>query len=371
MKLICSKSNLLHGVNIVSKAVPTRTTMAILECILIDASANEIKLTANDMELGIETKIEGEIAERGVIALDAKIFSEIVRKLPDSDVTIETDASFKKTTITCEKAKFNIVGKSGDDFSYIPYIERNEPIVMSQFTLKEVIRQTIFSIADNDNNKLMTGELFEIEENDLKVVSLDGHRISIRNIELKNNYSHKKVVVPGKTLQEVSKILPGSAEDEVSIFLTDNHIVFEFENTTVVSRLIEGEYFKIEQMLSSDYETKVKINKRELLDCIDRATLLVKEGDKKPIIMNITDGTMELKINSFIGSMNEDIDIAKEGKDILIGFNPKFFIDALRVIDEEEVTLYMVNPKAPCFIKDDEGTFIYLILPVNFNAAAN
>ena len=318
----------------------------------------------------IETKIEGEIAERGVIALDAKIFSEIVRKLPDSDVTIETDASFK-TTITCEKAKFNIVGKSGDDFSYIPYIERNEPIVMSQFTLKEVIRQTIFSIADNDNNKLMTGELFEIEENDLKVVSLDGHRISIRNIELKNNYSHKKVVVPGKTLQEVSKILPGSAEDEVSIFLTDNHIVFEFENTTVVSRLIEGEYFKIEQMLSSDYETKVKINKRELLDCIDRATLLVKEGDKKPIIMNITDGTMELKINSFIGSMNEDIDIAKEGKDILIGFNPKFFIDALRVIDEEEVTLYMVNPKAPCFIKDDEGTFIYLILPVNFNAAAN
>lgn len=370
MKLICSKSNLLHGVNIVSKAVPTRTTMAILECILIDASANEIKLTANDMELGIETKIEGEIAERGVIALDAKIFSEIVRKLPDSDVTIETDASFK-TTITCEKAKFNIVGKSGDDFSYIPYIERNEPIVMSQFTLKEVIRQTIFSIADNDNNKLMTGELFEIEENDLKVVSLDGHRISIRNIELKNNYSHKKVVVPGKTLQEVSKILPGSAEDEVSIFLTDNHIVFEFENTTVVSRLIEGEYFKIEQMLSSDYETKVKINKRELLDCIDRATLLVKEGDKKPIIMNITDGTMELKINSFIGSMNEDIDIAKEGKDILIGFNPKFFIDALRVIDKEEVTLYMVNPKAPCFIKDDEGTFIYLILPVNFNAAAN
>lgn len=368
MKLICSKLNLLHGVNIVSKAVPTRTTMAILECILIDASANEIKLTANDMELGIETKIEGEIAERGVIALDAKIFSEIVRKLPDSDVVIETDASFK-TTITCEKAKFNIVGKSGDDFSYIPYIERNEAITLSQFTLKEVIRQTIFSIADNDNNKLMTGELFEIEENHLKVVSLDGHRISIRNIELKNNYEHKKVVVPGKTLQEVSKILPGSAEEDVNMFLTDNHIVFEFDDTTVVSRLIEGEYFKIEQMLSSDYETKIKISKRELLDCIDRATLLVKEGDKKPIIMNVTDGNMELKINSFIGSMNEDIDIVKDGKDILIGFNPKFFIDALRVIDEEEVSLYMVNPKAPCFIKDDEGKFIYLILPVNFNAS--
>ena len=217
----------------------------------------------------------------------------------------------------------------------------------------------------------MTGELFEIEENKLRVVSLDGHRISIRYIEMKNHYDSKKVVVPGKTLQEISKIIPGSADEDVVIYITNNHIVFEFENTTVVSRLIEGEYFKIDQMLSSDYDTKVRINKRELLDCIDRATLLVKEGDKKPIIMNITDGNMELRINSFIGSMNEDIDIDKDGKDIMIGFNPKFFIDALRVIDEEEVNLYMVNPKAPCFIKDDEGKFIYLILPVNFNTASN
>lgn len=370
MKIICSKANLVKGVSIVSKAVPSRTTMPILECILIDASANEIKLTANDMELGIETVIEGEIVERGIIALDAKFFSEIVRKLPDNEVVIESDDSFQ-TIITCEKAKFTIAGKSGEDFSYLPYIEKNESITISQFTLKDVVRQTIFSIADNDTNKLMTGELFEINENRLRVVSLDGHRISIRNIELKENYSPLKVVVPGKTLQEISKIIPGGVDDDVIIYLADNHIVFDFDTTTVVSRLIEGEYFKIDQMLSSDYETKVKVNKRELLDCIDRSTLLVKEGDKKPIIMNVTDGNMELKITSFIGSMNEDIDIEKDGKDILIGFNPKFFIDALRVIDEEEVSLYMVNPKAPCFIKDDEGKFIYLILPVNFNTATN
>ena len=217
----------------------------------------------------------------------------------------------------------------------------------------------------------MTGELFDISDNILKVVSLDGHRISIRKVPLKKSVADRKLVVPGKTLIEISKILSGEAENVVSISYTKNHIVFEFDNTIVVSRLIEGEYFRIDQMLSSDYETKVRINKKELLSCIDRATLLVKEGDKKPIIMNITDGNMELKINSFIGSMNEDIDITKEGKDILIGFNPKFFIDALRVIDEEEVSLYMVNPKAPCFIKDDEGKFIYLILPVNFNAATN
>lgn len=365
MKLICSKANLLSGVQTVSKAVPNKTTMSILECILVDATRGAITLTANDMELGIETTIDGQILEKGIIALDAKIFLEIVRKLPDNDIVIETDASYK-TTITCEKAKFNIIGKSGEDFSYLPVIEREDSIIVSQFTLKEVIRQTIFSISDNDNNKLMTGELFDINGNMLKVVSLDGHRISIRKIELKDSYEPKKVVVPGKTLNEVSKILPGGADNDVSIFFTPKHIVFEFDQTTVVSRLIEGEYFRIDQMLSSDYETKVKVNKRVLLDCIDRATLLVKEGDKKPIIINITDESMELKINSSVGSMKEEIDIEKGGKDLMIGFNPKFLIDALRVIDEEEVELYMVNPKAPCFIKNQEESYIYLILPVNF-----
>lgn len=365
MKLVCSKSNLLNGVQIVSRAVSSKTTMSILECIMVDASKGRITLTANDMDLGIETIIEGEIVEKGVIALDAKIFLEIVRKLPDSDIIIETDSSFK-TVITCEKAKFTIIGKSGEDFSYLPVVEKEDNIVISQFTLKEVVRQTIFSISDNDNNKMMSGELFEIQESELKVVSLDGHRISIRKIGLKENYEHKKVIVPGKTLNEVSKILPGGADNFVTISFTEKHIVFEFDNTTVVSRLLEGEYFKIDQMLSSDYETKVRINKKELINCIDRATLLVKEGDKKPIIINIIDGVMELKINSILGSMNEDIDIEKQGKDLMIGFNPKFLLDALRVIDDEEVDLYMVNPKAPCFIKNSEESYIYLILPVNF-----
>ena len=369
MKIICTKSNLVKGVNIVSKAVPSKTTMPILECILIDATTDIIKLTANDMELGIDTIIEGDIIQKGVIAIDAKIFSEIVRKLPDNEITIESDSNLQ-TMITCEKAKFSISAKSGEDFSYLPYIEKAESITLSQFTLKELIRQTIFSIADNDTNKMMTGELFEIEGNILKVVSLDGHRISIRKIELKENYAQKKVIVPGKTLQEISKIIGGEAEALVDISFTKNHIVFEFDKTVVVSRLIEGEYFKIDQMLSSDYETKVRIHKKELLDCIDRATLLIKEGDKKPIIIDIKDGTMELKIKSQIGSMDETIFITKEGKDLLIGFNPKFLIDALRVIDDEEVDLYFMNAKAPCFIKDENQSYIYLILPVNFNAVA-
>ena len=251
MKIVCTKSNLVKGVSIVSKAVPSKTTMSILECVLIDATTDIIRLTANDMELGIQTDIEGEIIERGMIAIDAKFFSEIVRKLPDSDVIIETDESLQ-TTIVCEKAKFNISGKPGDEFSYLPIIEKDESIEVSQFTLKEVIRQTIFSIADSDSNKLMTGELFEIKNNMLRVVSLDGHRISIRKIVLDADVTDKKLVVPGKTLIEISKILSGEAESKVNISYTSNHIVFEFDNTVVVSRLLEGEYFKIDQMLSSD-----------------------------------------------------------------------------------------------------------------------
>ena len=366
MKIVCSKTNLLNGVNIVSKAVPSKTTMSILECILIDANKGEIKLTANDMELGIETVIDGEIIEKGIIALDAKIFLEMVRKLPDNDVMIETDSAYK-ATITCEKAKFNIVGKSGEDFSYLPQIERSKSIIVSQFTLKEIIRQTIFSIADNFTNKILTGELFEINGYLLKVVSSDGLRVSLRKIHLKDSYPAKKVIVPGKTLSEISKILTGDVESDVNIFFTDKHILFEFDNTTVVSRLIEGEYLKIDNILSADYETKLTLNKKEFLSCIDRSTLLIKEGDKKPIILNILDDVMELKMNSVVGSLDEEIDISKSGKDLMIGFDPKFLIDALKVIDDEEIEIKLLNSKAPCFIKDDEENYIYLILPVTFN----
>jgi DNA polymerase-3 subunit beta len=202
----------------------------------------------------------------------------------------------------------------------------------------------------------------------MKMVALDGHRISIRVIELKDSYEYKKVIVPGKTLNEISKIINGSIEDMMEIYITDNHIIFEFENTTMVSRLIDGEYFRYEQMMKSDYETRVRVNKRELMESIARATLLVKEGDKKPIIMNVENQNMELTSSSFIGSMKEDRTVEKEGKDIMIGFNPKFFMDALRVVDDEEVNLYMLNPKAPCFIKNEQETYIYIILPVNFSS---
>ena len=369
MKLTFEKESILNGLNIVSKAIPSKTTMSILECILIDASANEIKFTANDMEMGIETKVEGLILEKGKIALEAKLFYEIIRKLSteDSTISIESDEKFN-TTISCGKSVFNIPGRDGEEFSYLPYIERDHHICLSQFTLKEAIRQTIFSISVNDSNKMMSGELFEVKENKLRVVSLDGHRISIRNITLKENYDAIKVIVPGKTLTEISKILSGDNEKDVQIYFSKNHILFEFDDTIMVSRLIEGEYFKIDNMLSSDYETKVTVNKKEFLDSIDRSMILIRESDRKPIILNVTDTEIGLKVKSSFGSMNGEVSAHKTGRDIMIAFNPKFLVDALRAIDDENVELYMMNPKSPCFIRDEELQYIYLILPVNFIA---
>ena len=364
MKIVCKKSDLVNGTQIVSRAVPSHTTMPILECILIEAANGFIKLTANNMDLGIETVIEGEIEEKGIIALDAKIFLNIVRKLPDNLVTIQTDENYQ-AFITCESANFNIPGKSGEDFSYLPDIERDNSIVISQFTLKEVIRQTIFSIIENDNNKMMGGENIVINKDMMTVDSLDGHRISRRMIELKGEFGSVNAIIPGRTLKEISNILSGDADKDVNIFFTDNNVLFEFDNTIVLSRLIEGPYFNVEHMITKDYKIKFKINKKHLLECLDRASLLVKEGEKKPIIMNINDNELKLSINSSIGNMEELIDIEKEGEDIRIGFNPKFLIDALHVIDDDEVNIYLIDSKAPCVIKNDENSYLYMILPIN------
>ena len=370
MKIKCSKSNLLSALNIVSKAVSTKTTMPILECVLIDVYSDSIKLTANDLEIGIETVLEGTVIEMGRIAIEAKIFTDIVRKLPDSEIYIESTSDYK-TIIRCEKAKFVISSKSGEDFTELPEIEKEKSISISQFTLKEVIRQTIFSISDNENNKLMTGELFEVKDGKLTVVSLDGHRISMRNIKLKDSSENIRVVVPGKTLIDLSKIINGGVDDMVNIYFTDRHILFEFENTIVVSRLLEGEYFKIVQMLSMDHKIKVKVNNKEFLDCIDRASLLIKESDKKPIVVSIKDdNNMYLKVDTLMGSMNEEIESNKDGEEIIIGFNPRFLMDVMRVIDDEEIFMYMRDSKSPCIIKDDEENYVYVVLPVNINVGA-
>ena len=326
-----------------------------------------IKLTANDMEIGIESYVEGTVIEEGKVAIEAKLLSDIVRKLPDSEIHMETNEDFK-TTIKCEKSLFTIAGKSGEDFSSLPVVEKSKFITISQFTLREIINQTIFSISDSEYNNVMTGELFEVSNNRLRVVAIDGHRIAIRNVELKNESEDVKVIVPGKALSYISKIVSGGVDDGVNIYFADNNILFEFDRTKVVSRLVEGEFFRIDNMLNVDYQIKFTINKREFLDCLDRSSLLIKESDKKPIKLTIEDNMLYLKIDSLIGSMNEEIEIHKEGNNIIIGFNPKFLMDAIRAIEDDDITIYMNNTKSPCVIKDEEESYIYLILPMGIGS---
>ena len=365
MKIVCQRNDLINSINIVNKAVPSKTSMEILYCILIDASTPRITITANDMELAIETVTQGQVIEKGIMAVDARLFSDIIRKLPDSDVTIVCDEK-RNVTINCEKAKFHISARDWEEFARLPIIEKNEPVIMTQYSLKEMIRQTIFSISANDTNQLMTGELFEIKGNTLSVTSLDGHRISIRRMEFEKAYEDRKVIVPGKTLIEISKILSGETADLISLYFSKNSIMFEFDSTVVVSRLIEGNYFRVDHMISSDYETVIKVNRREIMDCIDRSILLTREDDKRPLVFDIFEQVLSLSIKSGMGTMDETIPISKEGKDMKIGFNPRYLLDALRVIDDEEISMYLVNTKAPCFIRNDRQNYLYVVLPVNF-----
>lgn len=364
MKIICKKADIINSVNIAIRAVPGKTTMPILECIIIRADSNNIKFVTNNMELAIETVVKGRIIEEGSVAVNARFFSEMIRKLPDNDVTIQTDSHYI-TTITCEKAEFSINSKPDDEFPNLPAFEKNDALEISQFALREVIRQTVFSISDNASQKLMVGEYFEINDDNLRVVALDGHRIAIRTIKLKDAYKPTKVIIPGSTLNEITKILTGEVEDKISIYFSKCYVLFEMEDTIVLSRLIEGDYYKINQMLSGEYNTKLNINRKELLDCIDRSTLLLKETDKKPILFTIRDLDLNLKVISQLGTMNEDIEINKEGKDITVGLNPKYMLDVLRVIDDENITMYLTNEASPCFIKNDDESYIYLILPVS------
>lgn len=366
MKISASKNDLMNSINIVMKAVPGKTTMSILYCILVDATVDNIKLIANDMELGIETILDGTIEERGIVALDAKLFSEIIRKLPESDILIETDPATLETTIICGTAVFHISGKDGTEFAPLPSIDREQPVCLNQFQLRELIRQTIFSAALTDANRTMTGELLEMRDNELRMVALDGHRIAIRILNLDVSYGNRKAIIPGKTLNEIMKISSGEISDPVNLYFTPNMVLFEMNKTIVTSRLIEGNFFRIDQMLVNEFESRIKVRKELLMSSVDRAILFSNEQDKRPLVMKVEQNSMNLRIKSTLGSMSDDIDIETEGNEIEIGFNPKYLLEALRVIDGDEITISFISTKAPCFIMDEGPSYIYMILPVNF-----
>lgn len=364
MKIKCQKEDLLIGVNTVLKAVSSKTTLPILQCIFLQASNNELKLITNDLELGIESRIHSTIYENGSIALEARIFSEIVKKLPDSEVMIEVDEN-KLTTIQCEKSKFNISGYPGNEFIQLPDIERLNSFQISQLTFKNMIHQTIFSIAIEEIRPVLTGELIEVKNNRLNIVSVDGFRISIRETQLDHNIDDFHVIVPGKTLNEISKILSTFEEDHMNVYYTDKHILFELESTIVVSRLLNGDFPKYDQIFSKDYEILATIDRKQLILGLERAALITRENKKNPIKMEIKNNSMIITSNTEIGNVYEEIEIKKQGKEIEIAFNPKYLIDALKVIEDEFVDLQFTNSLNPCIIRKIGGEdYKYLILPI-------
>ena len=364
MEIRVKKDELLTGVDIVSKAVKEKSPMPILECILFTVIDDEIRLMANDTEFSIETVIKGDIKETGMVAIDAKTLTGLVKKLPNDDVLIITDE--KAAAIKCGKLKANVPVRDGSGFPAVPVVSRETAVKISQFSLREIIRQTIFCSDDKKANKMMGAELFNISGNRLNVTALDGCRIAFRSIELKDSYEDRTAVIPSKALKDLSSIIPGGVNDEVEICFTDNHVLFGFDATTVVARLVDGKYFDTAKMLNMSYSTQVKVNKRELLESIDRSTLFLSNIDKQPVVVDITGNTLEWKITSSHGSMTEDLDVSTSGNDLKIGFNPKFLMEALKAIDDEEVTLHLESAKMPAAIKDDAESYVYFILPVNF-----
>ena len=367
LNLKFQKAQLVNALSIVMKAVSTKTSSVILESILISASDNRVVLDATDTELSIQTEVDAVIVKAGGVVLNAKLFSEIVRKFDGTESLIELDVDNDfKTTIKCEQAVFNIMGIDPVEFIPMPKIDRDAFISLSQFSLKEVIRQTEFSTAISDINRMMGGELIDVKNNVAKFVTLDGHRMSIRNIELMGEYEDQKCVVPIKSLQEVMRIIDSDTQKNVNIYFSKDHILFEFDRTLVLSRILDGEFFRIESMLSNDYDTKVNVSRLKLQSAIEQSMILIRENEHKPMILDIENGMLKLSVNSSLGFMDAKVNIEKSGSDLRIAFNPKFLVDALKVIDDDFVNIYFTNAKSPCFIRDDKNTYTYLILPVNF-----
>lgn len=365
MKFNCQKEALLNAINITSKAVSGRTTLPILECILIRADENGLKLTANDMELAIESAaIDAEIEEFGLIALDARFFSDIIRKVNGDIVYISTDER-DTATITCGKSEFKISGQNGDDFPPIPDVEKNTKFVVSQNDLRNLIRQTIFSISIDESKPILTGELIEIEDNMISAVSVDGYRISYKEVELIQSVGNKRAIVPGKSLSEISKILSAEEEEKAVLYFTDNHVMIDIDGNIVVSRLIQGEFIKYQQSFTNDYKTSAKINKSEMLNCLERASLISRDSRKIPVKLDISGKNIIITSNAETSTAYEEVFAEIDGDKLSIAFNPKYLIDALKAIDDEEVYMHFNTPLSPCVFKPLEGeSYKYLVLPL-------
>ncbi|MBS3995506.1 MAG: DNA polymerase III subunit beta [Alkaliphilus sp.] len=363
MKIICTQKSLAASINIVQKAVSSKTTLPVLKGILLETEENKLKLVGTDIELGIENYIDAEIIKSGSVVIASKILGEIIRKLPDSTVEIEVDQD-NNTIFRCENSEFTLLGHSSIDFPELPEVEKDFKYSISQDLFKSMIKQTTFATTIDETRPVLTGVLMEIKDNKISMVALDGYRLALKQGNIKT-LTDNKVIIPGKTLNEVYKILSEEDNDEIEIYFTEKHILFKTQDTRIISRLLEGEFVNYNQIIPREFKSRVSVNTRSLYDSIERASLMAKEGKNNLIKFSIKDEKMSISSNSEMGKVFESLSIKLEGADIEIGFNSKYFIDVLRVIDSEEVYLNFINNVSPCIIKPvDNNNYTHLILPV-------
>ena len=369
MKIVCEKEKLLKGINSVVRGVPTRTTMPILEGILIQTNDNELKLTSYDLELGIEYTMECDVKEEGNTVVNSVMFSEIIRKLPDTDITIELNEN-NLLVIECEGSLYKLSTMNPDEFPELPKIVVENSIETEQTVLKNMIRKTIFAVSIEENRPIFTGCLFEVINNSLNVVAIDGFRMGWVSNKLSSASNNFKAVIPGKTLNEVNKIILDSF-DSIKIGVSKNQAIFEMENCKIVTRLLDGEFLNYSSVIPSNWETRIRVNKTSLQNCFERVSLIsastIEKEKKYPVKISIDVGKVLISCTNQTGDAKEEIYLETEGKELEIGVNPKYFLDALKAIDDEEIFVSFGTNISPCVIKPVDETskdYTYMILPI-------
>ena len=367
MKFICEKDKLLKAINSVTKAVASKTTMPILEGILIQTNDNEIKLTTYDLEIGIEYIIECNVKDQGATVVNAIMFSEIIRKLPDTEINITLNDK-NLLVIECEGSLYKLATMNPSEFPELPQISIENSIEIEQNTLKDMIRKTIFAVSTEENRPIFTGCLFEISNNKLNLVAVDGFRLAWKNKFLPNKINDFTAVIPGRTLNEINKIILDSF-DPIKIGVAKNQALFEMENCKIVTRLLDGEFLNYSSVIPENWETRIRVNRNNMQNSFERISLIssstIEKEKKYPVKVSIDIGKVTISCTNQTGDAKEEMYVSTEGKNLEVGFNPKYFLDALRAIDDEEVFIDFGSNVSPCIIRPvEEGDYIYMILPI-------
>lgn len=368
MKFRCNQSALTKALNIVSKAVTTRTTIPILKGILLEVKENgTLKMSASDLDITIEATIDVDEYVPGSVVVQSKLFGDIIRKLPSSEIYLESFGD--NITIECMNSEFSIICSPGDEFPSIKNFEdENETISFDKNLLKEMIRKTSFAASVDESKGVITGLLMEMTADELVMVGIDGYRMAITR-EAMINMDENKVIISAKLMNEINKIIGDSSdEEEVNVIFGKTNALFIIGNIRIVVRLLEGEFIKYKDILPRDSKIEVTVNRNYLQDSIERASLLSKEGKNNLIKFAIRDDIITITSKSEEGNVREEVLASKTGDDLDIGFNAKYVLDVLKSIDDEEIKMMFNTSITPCVVKPLEGNkFDYLILPVRIS----